>query len=248
MSIFSSCGTPSRYHSLIADQDRRGHDVFLLPEHPAPEHPVPWSTTASGWRVFPAPPNPGGPPDWRERESRERRKRGGESEEERCRRWRSNPSGKCSQERLTRGTVTRTMRRAAKASGCARCGAGSVAPPPLSRSHTHSLTHSLCLSLTLSHTHSLSLPLWTDLLDSAAHLDALGHARIAVVLLRRRFPRRLPGGSNLRFTCLDVYRTPPDSDAWQYTSRGLGFAIWSSWCCSAAAFHVACFLALGLSE
>ena len=40
------------------------------------------------------------------------------------RRWRSNPPGKCSQERLTRGTVTRTMRRAAHPSGCARCGAG----------------------------------------------------------------------------------------------------------------------------
>ena len=35
-----------------------------------------------------------------------------------------NPSGKCSQERLTRGTVTSTMRRAAHPSGCARCGAG----------------------------------------------------------------------------------------------------------------------------
>jgi len=42
----------------------------------------------------------------------------------RCRRWRSNPSGKCSQERLTRGTVASTMRRAAHPSGCARCGAG----------------------------------------------------------------------------------------------------------------------------
>jgi hypothetical protein len=41
-----------------------------------------------------------------------------------CRRWRSNPSGKCSQERLTRRTVTSTMRRAAHPSGCARCGAG----------------------------------------------------------------------------------------------------------------------------
>jgi len=42
-----------------------------------------------------------------------------------CRRWRLNPSGKCSQERrLTRGTVTSTMRRAAHPSGCARCGAG----------------------------------------------------------------------------------------------------------------------------
>jgi len=41
-----------------------------------------------------------------------------------CRRWRSNPSGKCSQERLTRGRVTSTMRRAAHPSGCARCGAG----------------------------------------------------------------------------------------------------------------------------
>ena len=41
-----------------------------------------------------------------------------------CRRWRSNPSGKCSQERLTRGLVTSTMRRAAHPSGCARCGAG----------------------------------------------------------------------------------------------------------------------------
>ena len=35
-----------------------------------------------------------------------------------------NPSGKCSQERLTRGTVTSTMRRAAHPSGRARCGAG----------------------------------------------------------------------------------------------------------------------------
>ena len=34
------------------------------------------------------------------------------------------PSGKRSQERLTRGTVTSTMRRAAHPSGCARCGAG----------------------------------------------------------------------------------------------------------------------------
>jgi len=38
------------------------------------------------------------------------------------RRWRSNPSGKCSQERLTRGTVISTMRRAARPSG--RGGAG----------------------------------------------------------------------------------------------------------------------------
>ena len=40
-----------------------------------------------------------------------------------CRRWgwRSNTSGKCSQERLT---VTRTIRGAAHPSGCARCGAG----------------------------------------------------------------------------------------------------------------------------
>ena len=38
------------------------------------------------------------------------------------RRWRSNPSGKCPQERLIRGTVTSTMRRAAHPSGCARCG------------------------------------------------------------------------------------------------------------------------------
>jgi len=40
------------------------------------------------------------------------------------RRWRSNPSGKCSQERPTWGTVTSTMRKAAHPSGCARCGAG----------------------------------------------------------------------------------------------------------------------------
>jgi len=33
-------------------------------------------------------------------------------------------SGKCSQERLTRGTVTSTMRRAAHPAGSARCGAG----------------------------------------------------------------------------------------------------------------------------
>ena len=41
-----------------------------------------------------------------------------------CRRWRSNPSGKCSLERLARGTVTSTMRRAAHPSGFARGGAG----------------------------------------------------------------------------------------------------------------------------
>ena len=88
------------------------------------------------------------------------------------RRWRSNPSGKCSQERLTRGTVTSTMRRAAHPS--ARCGAGAgcsatqyqslctrpksscritsttplVASLTLSLSHTHTLTH--------SHTHTLA--------------------------------------------------------------------------------------------
>ena len=37
---------------------------------------------------------------------------------------RSGKTGKCSQERLTRGTVTSTMRRAAHPSGCAKCGAG----------------------------------------------------------------------------------------------------------------------------
>jgi hypothetical protein len=41
------------------------------------------------------------------------------------RRWRSNPSGKCSQERLTRGS---TVRRAAHPSGRARCGAGAGCP------------------------------------------------------------------------------------------------------------------------
>ena len=40
------------------------------------------------------------------------------------RRWRSNPSGKCSQERLTQGAATSTMPMAANPSGCARCGAG----------------------------------------------------------------------------------------------------------------------------
>ena len=40
-----------------------------------------------------------------------------------CRRWRSNPSGKCSQARLTRGTVTSATRRVAHPSGCAGCGA-----------------------------------------------------------------------------------------------------------------------------
>ena len=44
--------------------------------------------------------------------------------EQRGRRRGSNPSGKCSQERLTRGRVTRTMRREAYPYGCARCGAG----------------------------------------------------------------------------------------------------------------------------
>ena len=39
-------------------------------------------------------------------------------------RWRSNPSGECSQERLTLGTVTSTRRRAAHPSGRAKRGAG----------------------------------------------------------------------------------------------------------------------------
>ena len=41
-----------------------------------------------------------------------------------CRKWRSNPCGKCSQQRLTRATVTSTMRRAAHLSGWASCSAG----------------------------------------------------------------------------------------------------------------------------
>ena len=45
-----------------------------------------------------------------------------------CRRLRSNPSGKCSQERLARGTVTSTTRRAAHPSGCVRC-ASAQSPP-----------------------------------------------------------------------------------------------------------------------
>ena len=40
------------------------------------------------------------------------------------RRCKSNPSGRFSQERLTRGTVTSTTRRAAHPSGWARCVAG----------------------------------------------------------------------------------------------------------------------------
>jgi hypothetical protein len=43
-----------------------------------------------------------------------------------CMRWRSNSSGKCSRERLTRGAVTSTMRRTAHPYGCARCGAGAA--------------------------------------------------------------------------------------------------------------------------
>ena len=42
----------------------------------------------------------------------------------RCRRCRSNAREKVSHARLTRGTVTSTMRRSAQPSGCARCGAG----------------------------------------------------------------------------------------------------------------------------
>jgi len=38
--------------------------------------------------------------------------------------WRSNPSRNCSQERLTRGTATSTMRKTAHPPECARCGAG----------------------------------------------------------------------------------------------------------------------------
>jgi len=66
-----------------------------------------------------------------------------------CMRWSSNPSGKCSQERLIRGTVTSTMRRAGHPSGRARCGAGagclaikyqslSTSGATLEPCHTHS--------------------------------------------------------------------------------------------------------------
>ena len=43
-----------------------------------------------------------------------------------CRKWTTNSSGKCSQVRLTQGTVTSTMCKAAHPPGCARCGAGAV--------------------------------------------------------------------------------------------------------------------------
>ena len=46
----------------------------------------------------------------------------------RCRRWRSNPSGKREQVRLPWGIVTSTMGRTANPSGCARCGAGAGCP------------------------------------------------------------------------------------------------------------------------
>ena len=39
-------------------------------------------------------------------------------------RWRSNPSGKYSKERLTEGTVNSAMCKAENPPGCARCGAG----------------------------------------------------------------------------------------------------------------------------
>ena len=61
------------------------------------------------------------------------------------RRWRSNQSGTCSQERLARGTVTSTMRRAAHPSGRARCGAGagcSAIKMPISRPDDGSITSS----------------------------------------------------------------------------------------------------------
>jgi hypothetical protein len=44
-------------------------------------------------------------------------------------RWRSNPHGKCSQERLAWGTVASTMHREAHPFGCARCGAGAGCSP-----------------------------------------------------------------------------------------------------------------------
>ena len=47
------------------------------------------------------------------------------------------PSGKYSQERLTRGTVTSTMRRAAHPSGCARCGSPSAGRPSVIRRGKH---------------------------------------------------------------------------------------------------------------
>ena len=69
------------------------------------------------------------------------------------RRWRSNPSGKCSQERLTRGTVTSTMRRAAHPSGCAGAGCSAIkyrslqsAPKP---SSSRTVKQSVSLGLTV---------------------------------------------------------------------------------------------------
>jgi len=70
-------------------------------------------------------------------------------------------SGKCSHERLTRGTVTSTMRRAAHLSVCARCGAGAGC----SAIKYQSLSLSLCLfGLTgLVKGGVLSAPRWTNL-------------------------------------------------------------------------------------
>ena len=49
----------------------------------------------------------------------------------RCRRWRSNPSGKFPQERLTRGTVTRTIRPAGRARRGAGAGCSAMKYQPL---------------------------------------------------------------------------------------------------------------------
>ena len=57
-----------------------------------------------------------------------------------CRRWRSNQSGKCSHERLSRGPAISTMRKAAYPPGCASFGAGAGVRQQntnLSQLHTH---------------------------------------------------------------------------------------------------------------
>ena len=83
------------------------------------------------------------------------------------RRWRSNPSGKCSQERLKRGTVTSTMRRPEHPSGCAKCGAGAgcsaIKYQFLKKSKRAAYCEQLCVGV--GHTKKKDLT-WKDRFDT----------------------------------------------------------------------------------
>jgi len=125
-----------------------------------------------------------------------------------CRRWRSNPSGKCSQERLTPGTVTSTMRRVALPSECAMCGAGAscsaIRKPSLKQKTKTCRVENPRTGARGQEVTNLS----------SAHLS---FAEKAVTTCQ---PPTIRVGSNRAFQVLDLYwRSPESGSVWHKSMK-----------------------------